>query len=112
MADLHNLPTIPPTPAVMRILERFNREELGNTVEVLVALLDIWDGDPDEEDGQFSEDEPAAHFERLSGGGPGCPAADPDMAVDDEGCDDNEMDMDEGYYDYPTPIPGGGSGDC
>lgn len=41
--------TIPSAPAVMAILNRFNREELGNTIEVLVALLDIWDGDPDEE---------------------------------------------------------------
>lgn len=44
--------SIPPAPAVMRILDRFNRDELGNTIEVLVALLDIWDapGDPDEPD--------------------------------------------------------------
>jgi hypothetical protein len=33
----------------MAILNRFNRDELGNTIEVLVALLDIWDGDPDSE---------------------------------------------------------------
>jgi hypothetical protein len=48
--------TIPPAPAVMRILDRFNREELGNTIEVLVALLDIWDGDPDDEPN--GDDEP------------------------------------------------------
>jgi hypothetical protein len=39
--------TIPPAPAVMAILDRFNRNEIGNTIEVLVALLDIWDGDSD-----------------------------------------------------------------
>lgn len=41
---------LPPAPAVMRILDQFNREEIGNTIEVLVALLDICDAptDPDE----------------------------------------------------------------
>ena len=48
--------TIPPAPAVMAILDRFNRDELGNTIEVLVALLDIWDGDSDGEEG--GDDEP------------------------------------------------------
>lgn len=47
--------TVPPAPAVIAILDRFNRDELGNTIEVLVALLDVWDGDPDEEDGGDSE---------------------------------------------------------
>lgn len=44
--------TIPPAPAVMRILDQFSREELGHTIEVLVALLDIWDApdNPDEPD--------------------------------------------------------------
>lgn len=43
---------LPPAPAVMRILDQFNREEIGHTIEVLVALLDICDapGDPDEPD--------------------------------------------------------------
>jgi hypothetical protein len=31
------------------MLDRFNRDELGNAIEVLVTLLDVWDGDPDEE---------------------------------------------------------------
>lgn len=39
----------------MRILDRFNRDELGNAIEVLVALLDIWDGDPDAEDDDPAE---------------------------------------------------------
>lgn len=44
--------TIPPPPAVMAILDRFNSDEIGNTIEVLVALLDIWDAplNPDEPD--------------------------------------------------------------
>lgn len=50
--------TIPPAPAVMRILDRFNRDELGNTIEVLVALLDVMDApaDPDEPDFQSTDD--------------------------------------------------------
>lgn len=32
-----------------RMLDRFNRDELDNAIEVLVTLLDVWDGDPDEE---------------------------------------------------------------
>jgi len=69
----------PPAPpeAVMAILDRFNREELGNTIEVLVALLDIWDGDPDAEDATDLEDdhslsEAALGYDR----GPGCETAD------------------------------------
>lgn len=42
--------TIPPAPAVMAILSRFNRDDLGAAIEVLVSLLDIWDGEPDRED--------------------------------------------------------------
>lgn len=85
---------IPPAPAVMAILDRFNRDELGNAIEVLVALLDIWDGDADielagdETDFTGAEDEACHHS--LPGHliGPGCPIADPDCAVDDSGCDD------------------------
>lgn len=46
---------VPPVPAVLAILNRFNRDELGNTIEVLVALLDIWDGEPDLEDDDPAE---------------------------------------------------------
>jgi hypothetical protein len=70
---------IPPAPAVMAILDRFNREELGNTIEVLVALLDIWDGDPDALDTNDAEDD----FARTglsnayaSNSGPGCYVSD------------------------------------
>lgn len=42
----------PPAAAArvaQRMLARFNRNELGNAIEVLVELLDACDGDPDEE---------------------------------------------------------------
>jgi hypothetical protein len=59
----------------MAILNRFNRDELGNAIEVLVALLDIWDGDPDDQDTSDAEDDFAltglanAYAQRN---GPGC----------------------------------------
>ena len=70
---------LPPAPAVMAILNRFNRDELGNTIEVLVSLLDIWDGDPDAESGNDAEDDftlspNAIAFAEET---PGCPVADP-----------------------------------
>ncbi|MXP27907.1 hypothetical protein GRI58_03605 [Porphyrobacter algicida] len=67
--------TIPPAPAVMRILDRFNRDELGNAIEVLVALLDIWDGEPDDEVTEAEDDfldRPKRPWDR-----PGCDIADP-----------------------------------
>ena len=35
----------------MAILSRFNRDDLGAAIEVMVSLLDIWDGQPDDEEG-------------------------------------------------------------
>jgi hypothetical protein len=57
MGVMQHPATIPPAPAVMAILDRFNRDELGHTIEVLIALLDIWDGDPDAETGNDVEDD-------------------------------------------------------
>jgi hypothetical protein len=39
-----------------RMLDRFNRDELSNAIEVLVTMLDVWDGDPDLE--TTGDDEP------------------------------------------------------
>ena len=99
-----------------RMLDRFNRDELGNAIEVLVELLDAWDGDADVElngdelDGTAAEDDYGHNGDWR--GGAGCVISDPDAAADDVGCDDNEMDLDEGYFDHPGRIPGGGSDDC
>lgn len=74
--------TMPPVPAVMSILNRFNRDELGHTIEVLIALLDLWDGDPDTEDATDLEDDHALSPLALQGAecGPGCAVADQDAA--------------------------------
>lgn len=64
-----------------RMLDRFNRDELGNAIEVLVELLDIWDGDPDVEangdelDGSGGEDDFVDHGRWQ--GAAGCPISDP-----------------------------------
>jgi hypothetical protein len=53
--------TLPPMPAVARILARFDRAKLGSFVEVAIGLMDLEDGDPeieangDEEDQSFPE---------------------------------------------------------
>lgn len=57
MGVMQHPATIPLAPAVMAILDRLNRDELGHTIEVLIALLDIWDGDPDAETGNDVEDD-------------------------------------------------------
>lgn len=43
--------TIPPMPAVARILSRYDRGKLAAFVAVAIDLLDVLDGDPDREDG-------------------------------------------------------------
>lgn len=48
--------TIPPMPAVARILSRYDRGKLTAFVTVAIDLLDVLDGDPDRE-GECSEDE-------------------------------------------------------
>jgi hypothetical protein len=69
---------IPPALAVMAILDRFNRDELGHTIEVLIALLDIWDGDPDDQQTNDAEDDSAftGIAKAYADSGPGCIASD------------------------------------
>lgn len=64
-ATIVTLPgTIPPMPAVARILGRYDRSQV---------------------DGTNAEDE--LPRDSSVGSGPGCIISDPDTAVDDEGCD-------------------------
>jgi hypothetical protein len=67
------------------------------------GLEDTEDDDPDEEngdekDGAPSEDELMTHSFGV-GSGAGCPIADPDKAVDDDGCDDinDDREHDDGF---------------
>lgn len=101
--------TIPPAPAVMALLSRFSRDELGNAIEVMVTLLDLWDADPDIEpngdelDSSAAEDDFVPHNVPGHLQGPGCPIADDDSAADDIPCDDVYDDLepeDDLFPDY------------
>ena len=140
MADAINTGGIRPVtptnrfpPAALALLDRFNRDDLGHAIEVLVALLDVWDGDPDEENATDLEDDFALSGLAqgyASGRGPGCEVSDngenawiewdkmrgsqkrgPNLAQDHE---DDEEDDPAGQYDedyYPGPAkPGYGPG--
>lgn len=103
---------LPPTLAYMLGIDRAPRAAIDAMLDQAIAELDAIDGDPDIEptgdelDGTGGEDDFCCH----SYDGPGCPIADPDCGADDNCCDDDEMDLDEGYFDHPGFIPGGGSG--
>lgn len=77
---------LPPMPAEAHILSQFERGQLSSFIEVAISLLDLAEGDSDEEangdeaDGNSSEDD----FMYHGGYGPGCPIADPDRGVDDD----------------------------
>jgi hypothetical protein len=79
----------------MRILNRFNRDELGNAIEVLVALLDVWEGDPDAEITD-AEDDFAEHVQRPWRG-PGCEISDP--SEEDDHCGGNVEDEPHDAHD-------------
>lgn len=72
---------LPPAPAVMRILDQFNREEIGNTIEVLVALLDICDAPADPDEPEFRKFA-AGDLRNRNDGMPGTP--DDGEAIGDE----------------------------
>ncbi|CAM3134988.1 hypothetical protein SPAN111604_05560 [Sphingomonas antarctica] len=50
------LPSVPPMPAVSRILARFDRRQVEGFISVAIDLLDTLDGDAENEDG--GDDEP------------------------------------------------------
>lgn len=83
---LHGLRELVHTPIVKvaRALAHFDREQLGIAIEVMVAMLDVAEGDSDLEDATNLEDDhvlsPSA--ERLASKGPGCAVSDaPDPSV-------------------------------
>ena len=91
----HNFPPAAAGRIAARMLDRFNRDELGNAIEVLVELLDAWDGDPDVElNGDETDHDRAEDCFTIGkndhANGPGCHISDPDCAVDDRACDPDE----------------------
>lgn len=90
------IPGLPGVAPVMRVLSRFDRHQLETAAEVLIALMDLQDGDPDAEVTDAEDD-----FLTLPAGvdfGPGCALADA-AEVDDEpeeddpqgACDEDEV---------------------
>lgn len=82
------------------------RMQIETLVENLIGILDALDeadgfeADGDEFDGSLAEDD--FHEANNPWGGPGCPLADPDLAVDDAGCDDNNDDREQESYLAPV----------
>lgn len=72
-------PTAPLIPAAARILGRYDRAKIEAFAEISIALLDLWDGDPDVENATDLEDDFALSplalgFETARG--PGCAISD------------------------------------
>lgn len=90
-----------------KLLNRHSRHEIAEAITVLIDVLDLLGGDPDVElngdelDGSGAEDDFCNHNTPLSLQGPGCLVADPDMAVDDQGCDDIYDDHEEENHICP-----------
>ncbi|WP_374411942.1 hypothetical protein [Novosphingobium colocasiae] len=107
-----------------------NRAAIEAAVFELIDLLDMLDGDPDEEELDLEDSFALSHLALGNAGGPGCPISDPggrhpdedcannpmgwcrdegpgcpisdpDSAVDDRPCDDIDMDLEEEYPAWP-----------
>ena len=125
----------PPAQAALvaqRMLARFNRAELSNAIEVLVTMLDIWDGDPDLENCDLEDDHALTPLAAgYAEGGPGCAVSDagenawtewhtmrgsqkggPNIVKHNE---DDEEDDPSGQYDedcHTAPTPDGSGPGC
>ncbi|MFA7587541.1 MAG: hypothetical protein WCY11_15340 [Novosphingobium sp.] len=76
------------------VFATFDRDTLASAVEVLVAVLDAMDGDPDQEDATDLEDDFALSPMAILGvdAGPGCKLSDPREDDDPSGqCDEDEI---------------------
>lgn len=89
--------TVAPAP-VLRILSGHTRAELEGFIAVAIDLLDLADGDPDSENATDAEDEGITPAALAFTDGPGCMVSDPDYAVDDHPCDnDDDREPEDGY---------------
>ena len=91
------------------VLAQFDRATIASTIEVLVNLLDVLDGDPDLE-GECSEDEISRCTDlgrAVKRDGPGCPISDPDKGADDEG---EETNTEDAFWLIPHTTLGQGVG--
>ncbi|WP_324740119.1 hypothetical protein U8326_10090 [Tsuneonella sp. CC-YZS046] len=89
------------------VFSTFDRNTIASAVEVLVAVLDAMDGEPDQEDATDLEDDFALSSPNAQLGGPGCLVSDNDScpAGDDRiyGSDDGAGgDVDDAEEDDPS----------
>lgn len=90
------VPGLAPAAPMMRVLAQFNRQQLETAAEVLIALMDLQDGDADAETEGLEDD--FTPMPATVDFGPGCPLADA-AEVDDEpeeddpqgACDEDEV---------------------
>lgn len=68
---------VAPLAAVARALSGFNREQLGSAIEVLIALLDVADPEPDLEENDLEDSFVLSPSAQHSGTGAGCQISDP-----------------------------------
>lgn len=80
------VPGLAPAAAIMRVLARFDREQIEMAAEVLIALLDLRDGDPDAETCATEDDFTPMPAEVDFG--PGCIIA--DAAEDDDPAEEDD----------------------
>jgi hypothetical protein len=89
------------------LLRHHTATEIADTIELLVDMLDLIDGDPDvepngdENDGTGGEDEFCNHNVPTTLQGPGCPISDFDVAIDDGPCDDENDDREHEEVAHP-----------
>lgn len=113
MGRLHNGSAAAPLPLslIAQAIPKLTRHDLEALAERLIDHLDEQEPDPDIElngdelDGSLAEDD----FSPQNAGGlpgPGCPLSDPDMAVDDQGCDDINDDREEEHAagEFSDPV--------
>lgn len=82
-----------PQPALLASLldaiTKLGADELGQVAQSAIDRMDALSPDPDLE-GEHSEDELSTCLQLASGHGAGCNISDPDYAVDDKPCDEEE----------------------
>lgn len=108
MGNILNHPSaFPAAPAIMRVLAQFDRENIEGFIAVAIGLLDVMDGEPDDEETD-AEDSFASH----RADGVGCPVSDPDFGVDDDGEGIDEREADPAESGYCRPYGEDQSRDC
>lgn len=114
--DFGRVSALPPLALLSQALPRLSRHQLEAAVELLIDRMDEIDGNSDVEangdelDGSNAEDDYGGSSNVGIYDAPGCPIADPDLAVDDSGCDEDTDrepdDFDEAMtYDLDQSVP-------